>query len=196
MNDISDEQKPHVIYSGIALALMPLISFAAQYLFSVHAGTQYILFHHLTVTVVDWIFIPFNFFVVRVIDWHRGGRIYLITCISVILNVLTHAYWQYNQLDLGHMIKNNGAVLPAGWTHLSFSILETILLFAFVFCRKSESRSLRTTSIFAVLYFLSMGICGYIMHNRFIASDIIVCFSGLFFVLLYPSIVGSQSLQT
>lgn len=175
--------------SGILLAFLPVAAFVAQYLLSVRAGTQRALFHHLTVMVVDWTFIPFNFFVVRVIDWREGKKLYLIFCISVMLNALTHAYWQYNGLDFGHMITSGGIVLPAGWVHLTFSTLEMVLLVAFVFCRIQQSSALRLSTMFATIYFATMGVCGYLMHRGFIASDVIVFVSGLFFVLVYPALM-------
>jgi hypothetical protein len=171
---------------GVFLALLPVASFLAQYWFSQRAGTQQFFFRHLTVMVLDWFFVPFNYFVVRVIDWRRGGTIYLIACLSFALNALTHAFWQYNGLDLGHMITRGGVVLPAGWVHLTFSSLEMVLLVGFVFCRKSKAQSITITTSFAVLYFVTMGICGYVMHQGFIISDVVVCFSGVFFVLVYP----------
>src|ERR1035441_4085982 len=122
--------------SGVLLALLPALSFVAQYLLSVRQGTQSLMARHLTVMIVDWVFIPFNFVVARVIDWRRGGRIYVIACVSLALNVLTYSYWQYNGIDLGHMITKSGVVLPAGWVHLVFSTLEMVLLVAFVFCRR------------------------------------------------------------
>ena len=180
----------------IILALLPLASFLCQYVFSLRAGTCQVLFHHLTVMVVDWAFVPFNFFVVRVIEWRRGARLYLIMCISVLLNLLTHAFWQYNGLDLGHMITKAGIVLPAGWVHLAFSILETVLLVAFVFCRKAKAPGIGIATIFATIYFLTMGICGYAMHNGFMVSDVIVFICGLFFVLIYPRLVRGRHKST
>jgi hypothetical protein len=174
---------------GIILALLPLASFLCQYVFSLRAGTCQVLFHHLTVMVVDWVFVPFNFYVVRVIEWRRGATLYLIMCISVVLNTLTHAFWQYNGLDLGHMITKAGIVLPAGWVHLAFSNLETVLLAAFVFCRKAKAPGIGIATVVAAIYFLTMGICGYVMHNGFMVSDVIVCTSGLFFVLFYPRLI-------
>ncbi len=171
---------------GIILAFLPLASFLGQYVFSLRAETSQIMFHHLTVMVVDWVFVPFNFFVVRVIEWRRGGRLFLIMCISVILNLLTNAFWQYNGSDLGHMITKTGIVLPAGWIHLAFSIMETGLLVAFVFCRKPNTARIGIVTIFSTIYFLTMGICGYVMHNGFIISDVITFVCGLFFVLIYP----------
>ena len=178
--------------TAIFLALLPVASFIAQYLLSVRAGTQSALFRHLTVMVVDWAFIPFNFSVVRVIDWRAGKKLYLIFCISVALNALTHAYWQYNGLDLGHMITYGGVVLPAGWVHLTFSTAEMVLLVAFVFCRNQKAPGLGLATVFAFLYFITMGICGYVMHRRFIASDLIVFTSGLFFVLVYPRLIQQK----
>jgi hypothetical protein len=193
-NDNStNEAEPSQQSLGLALALLPVASFLAQYLLSVRAGTQRALFHHLTVMAVDWAFVPFNFFVVRVIDWRAGKKLYLIFCISVALNALTHAYWQYNGLDFGHMITSSGVVLPAGWVHLTFSILEMVLLVAFIFCRNWQASAGWPTA-FATLYFITMGICGYVMHGRFIASDLIVFVSGLFFVLIYPRLIQRKQL--
>src|SRR5262249_14996375 len=109
--------------ASLALALMPVVSFAAQYYFSLRAGTQQIMLHHLTIMVVDWVFVPFNYLVVRVIDWQRGGRIFAAACFAVVMNALTHAVWQQNGVDPGHMITRAGIVLPAGWVHLVFSTL-------------------------------------------------------------------------
>lgn len=178
--------------TALMLASLPVLSFIAQYLLSVRAGTQNALFHHLTVMILDWVFVPFNFFVVRVINWNRGARLFVIFCVSLFLNAATHAYWQYNGLDLGHMITKTEVMLPAGWVHLVFSTIETSVLVAFVFCRAQEQRDVRTTTVFAVIYFITMGICGAIMHRGLIASDAVVFTSGLFFVLIYPHLVRSS----
>jgi len=138
---------------GCLLAILPVASFLIQYSLSLHAGTLHAFFHHLTVMVVDWVFVPFNFFVVKVIDWGKGGKIFVIACISVALNALTHAYWQYNGLDFGHMITRNQIVLPAGWVHLAFSTIQMMLLVAFVFCRNLNASVIRTTTAFATAYF-------------------------------------------
>jgi len=171
------------------LALLPFASFISQYALSVRAGTQQIFLHHPTIMVADWIFVPFNFFVVRAIDWRRGGRLFLIAGLSVMLNVLVHAFWQYNGLDAGHMITKTGIILPAGWVHLAFSIIETMLLVAFVFCRRVDALGLKVITILAAAYLLTDGIFGYTIHHGFIISDVVVLVSGIFFVLVYPRLV-------
>lgn len=167
-----------------------MVSFLLQYIFSRADGTERLMTHHLTVMVVDWIFVPFNYVVVRIIDWRKGSAIFLIASASVVLNAITHAYWQYHGLDSGHMITKQGVVLPAGWVHLAFSVIETILLAGFVFCRRTESETKLATAL-ASAYFVMMGVCGYLMHHAFVASDVAVFVSGLFLVLLYPRLVRS-----
>ena len=135
--------------AAVLLALLPGASFLGQLGFSYQAGIQQVMFHHFTVMIVDWVFVPFNFFAVRVIEWRRGGRLYLIACISVVLSVLTHAFWQYNGLDPGYMVTKAGVFLPAGWVHLVFSTLEMVLLAAFVFCRKANASRLGVTTMLA-----------------------------------------------
>lgn len=179
-------RQPHIM--GALLVFLPLISFVAQYFFSIRAGTSDIMLHHLTVTIVDWIFIPFNYFVMRVIDWRRGERLFQIASLSVGINILVNAYWQYNGIDFGHMITKTGIVLPAGWVHMVFSIIEMTLLVAFVFCRREDIRISKWVSLAAVSYFFTMLICGYLMHSGFILPDVIVFVCGTFFVLVYPGL--------
>ena len=95
-------------------------------------------------------------------------------------------FWQYYKLDPGHMFTKSGIILPAGWVHLAFSIVETILLFAFVFCRKAGAQNIKLVTIFATIYFIIMGISGYMIQHRITLSDAIVFICGLFFVLIYP----------
>ncbi len=178
---------------GALLALLPVISFFAQYAFSRRVGTDQLLLHHPTLALVDWIFVPFNFLVPRIIDWTKGVKLYLIVCASVILNVLAHATWQYGGLDLGHMITKNGVLLPAGWVHLVFSILETVLFAAFVFCRKRDAPNLIAATTLIVIYFVGMGVAAYWIHHGFIIGDVIVYVSGLFFVLAYPGLKSNRT---
>jgi hypothetical protein len=191
----TDHRKQRLyLFVGILLALLPVVSFLGQYVLSVQAGTQKFLLHHLAVTVADWIFVPFNFLVVQVIEWRRGLRLYLIACVSVGLNALAHAFWQYNGLDAGHMITKAGIILPAGWVHLSFSILEMILLVAFVFCRKADAQRIRVLTVLATVYFLILCLYGYVQHQSFLIRDVVILVCQLFFVILYPQLIGRNKL--
>ena len=137
-------------------------------------------------TYVDWIFVPFNYLVVRAIDWRRGGAIFVILLVSVVANILGHAIWQYGAVDGGHMITSAQVVLPAGWVHLGFSIIEATLLLAFVFVREIRRPLPIVATLLALLYFVSAGVSGYMMNRRFMATDVIMVTSGLAALLIYP----------
>ena len=118
--------------AGVALSVLPVVSFVLQYAMSVGQGTDAQLFRHFTITYIDWVFVPFNAVVVRIIDWRRGVTISLVGAVSVIGNIAGHAAWQYRGIDGGHMISAEQVVLPAGWVHLGFSIIEGTLILAFL----------------------------------------------------------------
>src|SRR5262249_26568899 len=81
---------------GVFLASIPVASFCLQYALSVASGTEALLFQHLTVTYVDWIFVPFNYLVADVIDWRRGKTLYVLALLAVVLCTTTHAFWEYH----------------------------------------------------------------------------------------------------
>lgn len=172
----------------LSLAILPAASFAAQYALSRRIGTEHILLHHPTITFVDWIFVPFNFFVVRIIDWKKGAVIYVIVSVAVIFNIVVHAVWQAFALDPGHMITKNGIILPAGWVHLVFAILETTLLAAFVFCRKTSAPYVKVATVLAAFYFVTMGLAAYFIHNGLIVTDVAVWVIGLLLLFTYPKL--------
>jgi hypothetical protein len=165
-------------------AALPALSFILQLWLSQRAGTEGIFMRHPTVTIVDWVLMPFNYFAVRTIDWTRGVAMFVVSIIALVLNAATHAYWGYAHLDPGHMITSMGVILPAGWVHLVFSSVETSLMIAFVFIgRVGVDR--RLARGFAILYFLLMAIAGYRIQGRFMLSDVVASMTGLLFVTVY-----------
>jgi hypothetical protein len=171
---------------GVLLGLLPVASFVLQYALSAARGTEPALFRHFTVTYIDWIFVPFNLVVVQTIDWRRGARISLVAVMSLIANIAGHAIWQYNAGSGGHMISREQIVLPAGWVHLGFSVIEGTLLLAFVFARKRSGPFNTLATALAVVYFVGAGVSGFVMNHGFIATDAIMVTSGIFLVTVYP----------
>jgi hypothetical protein len=153
------KQWPHWT-AGVLLSLLPLASFMWQYVLSVQAGTMSCLFRHFTVANVDWVFVPFNLVVVRMIDWRRGVTIAVVAAVSLIANIVAHAAWQYHGVDGGHMISSEQVVLPAGWVLLGFSIIEATLILAFVFARKPSARLNVFATTLAIAYFVGAGVSG------------------------------------
>ena len=173
--------------AGLLVGLLPVASFVLQYMLSVQSHTQAEFFRHFTCAYVDWLFVPFNLVVVRVIDWRRGGALMLIVLVSVIANIIAHATWQYYGNDGGHMIsRGTQTVLPAGWVHLGFSIIETTLVLAFAFIRRPRKPLTMIATGLALAFFLATGVSGYIINHGFITTDVIVVWSGTALVAVYP----------
>lgn len=164
------------------LALLPALSFIGQLYFSIGDGTFTLMRHHPTVMWVDWLLVPFNYLAARVIDWRRGAAMYWIWAISAGLVIATHALWQVQGSDPGHMITKTGVVLGAGWVHVAFSIAEMPILVAFVFCRDRGAPTLGAT-IFGCCYFVAMGISGYAIHHGVLLTDACTAGAGLIFIL-------------
>ncbi|HWG18504.1 MAG TPA: hypothetical protein VN678_11615 [Acidobacteriaceae bacterium] len=169
------------------LASLPVFSFLGQFLFSRRDGTLSLMLHHPTVTYVDWVLVPFNFFAAKVIDWRKGVAIFIIALVSTCLTLATHALWQVQRLDPGHMITKTGVLLPAGWVHIGFSIAEMALLCAFVFCRRENNA---VALWWSTIYFVAMFAAGTWIHHRVVLSDGCVFASGLVFLYVYPAIAA------
>ena len=184
----SPHQKEWTLWTtGLLLSLLPVASFILQYALSVQSNTQAEFFRHFTCAYVDWVFVPFNFVVVRTIDWRRVGALLLIVFVSILVSIIAHADWQYHGTDGGHMIaRGTQTVLPAGWAHLGFSIIETTLILAFVFIRRPRRPFTRIATVLALTFFLAAGISGYAMNHGFIATDVIMFLSGTALVAIYP----------
>ena len=186
---VRSERNEHVVerLGLLAQCLLPVASFILQYALSVQSHTQAQFFRHFTCAYVDWLFVPFNLVVVRIIDWRRGGSLLLIVLVSVIANIIAHATWQYYGIDGGHMIsRGTQTVLPAGWVHLGFSIIETTLILAFVFIRRPRKPFTRIATVLALTFFLAAGVSGYVINHGFITTDVIVVWSGTALVAVYP----------
>src|ERR1017187_9588905 len=66
------------------LAALPAGSFALQYSFSSLDSRLPLLFNHFTVSYIDWVFVPFNFFVVWAVNWRRGGLLLILVALSLL----------------------------------------------------------------------------------------------------------------
>jgi hypothetical protein len=173
--------------TGLLLGLLPAASFILQYALSVQSDTQAQFFRHFTCAYVDWLFVPFNVVVVWTIEWRRSGSLLLIVFVSFIASIIAHADWQYYGIDGGHMIAHGTqTVLPAGWAHLGFSIIEMTLILAFVFIRRPRNPFTRIATVLALTFFLAAGVSGYLINHGFIATDVIMVWSGLALVAVYP----------
>lgn len=173
--------------AGIVLAGMPAISFALQLWFSSQDDTVHLLFSHFTVSYIDWVFVPFNLFVVRAVDWRRGGSIFAAAVAALVFNIVAHAYWQSALTEHpGHMFGPEHVVLRSGWVHVGYATIQMTLILAFLFVRHPSPRYCDALTCLCVIYFVSGGISGYLMNNGFMITDVLMVSFGLALTLIYP----------
>jgi hypothetical protein len=173
--------------AGILLAAMPALSFALQLWFSSRDHTLPLLFTHFTVSYVDWVFVPFNFFAVYAVNWRRGALLFLMMILSLAFNIMSHAYWQYALVENpGHMFGQGHVLLRAGWVHVCFATIQMTLILAFLFVRQPSSKCCGLLTCLCCVYFVSAGISGYVMNKGFMITDVIMVSLGLGITLIYP----------
>ena len=171
---------------SLALASLPIISFLLQYFFSASNGTLYQMLHHYNVSIVDFIFIPFNIIIVKSINWKNGMRIFYLFLLAFALSCFVHYGWAVNQTDTGHMIASTGFITLSGWVHIIFSAVEFFLMLSFVFNFSSFSKhNLTWNTIFIEAYLILSLIGGYFIHMEFLMEDIIRIASGTILFLIY-----------
>jgi hypothetical protein len=172
---------------GTLLAALPPVSFALQLWFSSQDNTLPLLFNHYTVSYIDWIFVPFNYFVVYTVNWRRGGMLFIVMVLSLVFNVITHAYWQYALVEnTGHMFGQKHLVLRSGWVHVCYSTIQMTLLLAFLMVRQPFTKYCGLLTCLCVIYFVSGGVSGYVMNDGFMVTDVLMVSLGLAMSLVYP----------
>jgi general stress protein CsbA len=77
-------------------------------------------------------------------------------------------------------------VLPAGWVHLGFSIIEMTLVLAFVFIRAPRKPFTTIATILALAFFLAAGVSGYFINHGLIPTDVVMVLGGTALVAIYP----------
>jgi hypothetical protein len=91
------------------------------------------------------------------------------------------------------IMRDTQIVLPAGWVHLAFSIIEATLLLAFVFICKPQKPFTIIATILALMYFMAAGVSGYIIHHGFMVTDVIIVSGWILLVVLYPHFIKGRS---
>ncbi len=178
-----------LIAGGLALpwllAALPVACFCAEYFAASRSGTLPLLRAHPTVMVADWLLVPFNFLLTRIIDWSRGLRLFVLGAAAAVVVALGHAVWQAHGTAPAGFLAPDGAVTPSGWIHLAYSVIQATLLLAFVFCRRAGAPRVGAARALAVAYMVGMAIGGYVFHHRVVAEDAVIVVAGLALLLFW-----------
>lgn len=119
------------------LVILPVISFFTQRFFSVQANQLELFSRHLMVNYADWLFIPFNLFVLWAADFSRK-KLVVFLGISFILNIGINYYWSTlaGQGVINSHLFVGSQITIAGVIHFLFSWFQAGLVGIFFFHTK------------------------------------------------------------
>ena len=106
------------------LALIPVINFLALYLVSKYRNTLHYLKKLYALTILDWVFIPFNYLIVYSVSF--SWKLFFV-CILIVLIPVIILHYKWHKLPqkpnetkyLTTDIRLIG-LTPEGWIHLVF----------------------------------------------------------------------------
>jgi hypothetical protein len=177
----------NLIIIAIILALIPVIFWLLQYYFSKKQKILYLFKRHFSCFYLDWLFIPFNFFVGLSFNKINFFYLYLILGFSILINFFIHFFWfnlhkkQKLKLYMYDIIKDK--IYLAGWMHIIFFFLEfSIVLYFLIFSRFSIFSLLAILTL--ALFFIFTNYASRKIHGKSEFSDNFFMISGILFLVL------------
>jgi len=173
-----------LIIGLVLAAIVPINIFLQGYYSKIEKRTE-LFKKHFTCYWIDWIFVLFNFFWIYAVDFdllYWAASLF----VSLILNLIAHHY-------LANMEEANAApshlfnrgekrILPAGFVHLVFSIIETAMLLIFIFS-SLESFAAYIEICIIIAFFLLVPYGSKKIHGRVIPYDWIFFCCGIIVVI-------------
>jgi len=176
----------NLLIIAIILAAIPLINWLAEYYFSKKDKQLTLFKKHFTCFYTDLILIPFNFFAAFAINL---SSIYLlgIIILAILSALILYPYWaRVHKKENNPIFMFNAKtqkVSKAGISHFIFQIIETIIVFSFLFSSLVNIFSY-LASAFLLVFILLLLVGSRKIHKKFILSDVFfVAFSTILLVI-------------
>ena len=158
---------------GIILASLPVLSYFLQKKMSQKNNQLKIFERHWLVRYADWLFVPFNFIFIYVVEFVFIQAV-VILIISVILNIVLHRYWgslSANSDSCHFYDKNSDKLTVAGYVHFVFSTIETAMVIMFLLYAASNIFTYFGLFLLALIA-SSFIVNSYKMHHRPLLTDL------------------------
>jgi len=149
------------------LVLLPVLSFFSQRFFAVQSNQLELFSTHIMVNYADWLFIPFNLFVLFATALTRRNLLIFLG-IGLVLNIGIHYYWgtlSEQGLIQSHLFVNGVSEMTnGGIVHLLFSWIQTSLIGLFFFFTKNNKYVIYCL-ISLLFYVFTLFYGSYVFHN-------------------------------
>lgn len=174
------------IFFGLLLALIPIINFFFKYYFSKRNKELPLFKKHLTTYYFDWIFLPFNFFLVYTLNLELKN-ILIIIFLSIISFIFLLLYWIKTHKKERRPVYlfdiKSERIKPAGFIELLFFITQCTLIFSFIF--STLNNSFVYLQLIFLLFFLLTSIFSSIkIHGKLDKVDGLIALLGLILIII------------
>jgi hypothetical protein len=153
------------------LAFWPVLHFVVIFIISKIHNKLDLLFNIYAIMYLDWLFVPFNFFITSaaVFSWKL---FFILLLISLIVIIFVHKKWQKND-DVSskskrirtYFIDKKGLTLE-GWTHFVFMVVQAAIVITALL-----SFALSVKYIYALICLFAY-LIGYLLIVKYIRKDL------------------------
>jgi len=115
------------------LALLPVVNFLILYLVSKSKNTLHHLKNLYALTILDWIFVPFNYLIVHSVSF--SWKLFLIcTLIVIIPLIILHYKWHKlsKKPNKKKYLTTDKGLTAEGWIHFVFMAIQTSLVLTLI----------------------------------------------------------------
>ncbi len=160
------------------LVILPIVSFFAQRFFAVQANQLELFSTHIMVNYADWLFVPFNLFVLYAANFSRK-KLFIFLGISLVFNIGINFYWSMlsgQGIIQSHLfVSNSPQITIGGIIHLLFSWFQAGLVGVF-FIYTKHNKYVIYCLVSMVFYALTLVFGSYIFHNgKPLITDLVLC---------------------
>jgi len=118
------------------LAILPVINFVLLFLVSKSRRTLHMLKGLYALTILDWVFVPFNFLIPYsvIFSWKM---FFICMLLSLVPMIILHYKWhkiRQKPSETKYLTTDKG-LTPEGWIHFIFMIVQLSLVATFVFSK-------------------------------------------------------------
>ena len=153
-----------MIFEIISLfALLPIINFSTLYLVSKSRNTLHMLKGLYALTILDWVFVPFNFLIAYSISF--SWKLFAI-CLSIALIPIIILHYKWHKIcqkpsETKYLTTDKG-LTTEGWIHFTFMIIQISMALTFIF-----SKAIYPYYYFALVCLISYFV-GYLIIIKFV----------------------------
>lgn len=175
------------IIIALILALVPIVFWSMQYYFSGKDNKLKLFRKHISCYYLDWLFVPFNLFLGLSIIFVPNISLLYLVLFGLIVTYFIHVFWfrlhTRERIELYMFDIKKESITNAGWSHIFFFLLESLLVIYFLLFSRLNLFSILAL-FFLFLFFASINYASRKIHRKSELSDTLFMILGIIVILI------------